>query len=140
MHGIMKYGLKQRKRLGDAARRRTGKARSGWPEKVSSDLMNQMLIPHQNSVRIRPGPFKLSIFIQACLSYIASNIQSTPARLGHHVSRKRRYVRSTLGPKKKKTSHAIRASSSTSHRRKFSFSTFISAMKLISTMIQATIS
>jgi hypothetical protein len=50
-HNAEKEWLKQRKRLDDAASRRIDKSRSGRPKKVSSETMNMMLDPQQNSMR-----------------------------------------------------------------------------------------
>ena len=54
MYGTEKKWLKQRKRFSDAVLRRTDKARSDRPKKMSFDMMNQMLNSHQNPVRDQP--------------------------------------------------------------------------------------
>lgn len=61
-HGTGKLWLHQRKRLGAAACRRTGKTRSGRPKKVSSETMNMMLDSHQSSVRRQPWPAQAEHF------------------------------------------------------------------------------
>ena len=55
-----KYWLKQRQRLEDVAYRR--RSRSGRPKKVSTQLINQMLDPHTNSVRDQPYTVQLEHF------------------------------------------------------------------------------
>ena len=61
-HSTGKSWLRQRKRFGDAAFRRTGRARSGRAKKMSSEIMDQMLNHNQNSVRDQSWPVQIEHF------------------------------------------------------------------------------
>lgn len=54
--------LKYQKRFDAVACRRTGKHCSGRLKKVSSELMNQMFDPQQNSMRDQPWPVQIEHF------------------------------------------------------------------------------
>ncbi len=61
-HTTGKKWLKMRKRIDDAASRRTDKHRRGRPKKVSPELMNKMLDPRKNLVRDHPWETQIEHF------------------------------------------------------------------------------